>query len=75
MGDVCECIFHRPGVFGLGSGQQSTPILIGKVVDQMIQAFELPNSALDYFLASMSHKDEPPAYYCLAMGSGTNIRA
>ena len=30
-------------------------------VNQMIKAFELPNSALDYFLASMTHKNEPPA--------------
>jgi len=32
------------------------PILTGQVADQMIQAFELPNNALDYFLASMTHK-------------------
>jgi hypothetical protein len=63
MGDMRECIFHRPGVFGLGSGEQSIPILTAKVVYHLIQAFELLNRALDYFVTSMAHKNEPPVYF------------
>jgi hypothetical protein len=36
---------------------------MGKAADQIIEEFELPDSALDYFLTTVTHKTKPPAYF------------
>ncbi len=55
MGNVSECIFDCPGVFGSRAVQQSIPFFVGKVGNDLIKKFKLSDSSFDNFLTVVTH--------------------
>jgi hypothetical protein len=55
MGNVSECIFDCPGVFGFRAGYQTIPLFVGKVGNEMIKKFKLLNNSVDNFLTVVTH--------------------
>jgi hypothetical protein len=65
MGNVSECIFDGPGVFGFRAGYQSIPLVDCKVGNEMIKKFKLLNRTFDNFLTVVTHGRET-SYTCAA---------
>jgi hypothetical protein len=58
VGDVSECIFDCPGVFGFRAVYQSIPLFVRKVSNELIEQFKLVDSTPDNFLPAVTHGKE-----------------
>jgi len=55
MGNVSECIFDRPGVFGFRALYQSIPLFVCKVGNELIEKLKFLDRTLDNFLTGVNH--------------------
>lgn len=58
MGNVSECIFDCPGVFGFRAAYQSIPLFVCKVGNELIKKFKLLDGTFDNFLTVVTHGRE-----------------
>jgi hypothetical protein len=58
VGNVSECIFDCPGVFGFRAVYQSIPLFVGKVGNEPIKQFKLVDSTSDDFFPVVTHGRE-----------------
>jgi hypothetical protein len=55
MGNVSESILDCPGVFGFRAVQQSIPLFVCEVGNEMIEKLKLLDSTFDDFLTVVTH--------------------